>query len=285
MVCGGEDLLHDDVVTAHDVLSKMIGPVKVSVGGKQGRTHTWRAQVNLDPVPAMVELGRPKDCPTTHSLEFLRVCSWTTGSPLTIQVQERPNYQRIAAEAVKLHDAGSPINRIAIVMKTDPSTVKQAIKWGATNDMRFIPSADFSVRRNHPNSKTAKIGSVVVRLREAEGLSFDKIAEKLKATAATASRAFKQFYSEKNYDAASKGKRLDTAENRRKISPETINKIRHLVAEGNLSKRAIAREVGVTPWTVRHEAKRLSDIQVDARLRPADAPNLLHLSAQNAGRR
>ncbi|MCM2375252.1 recombinase family protein, partial [Aporhodopirellula aestuarii] len=71
------ELLHDDVVTAHSILSKMVGRVSVSLGEKQGRTHTWKAKVNLNPVPALVEIGKQKGCPTTHSLEFLQVCSWT----------------------------------------------------------------------------------------------------------------------------------------------------------------------------------------------------------------
>ncbi len=253
------ELLHDDPVAAHDVLSRMVGPVSVSLGEKQGRTHTWRAHINLNPVAGMVEIGKSKDCPTTHSLEFLQVCSWTMGEEFQITIVDFPNYQRIAADAVKMHEAGSPINRIAVALEIDPSTVKNAIEWGAKNDTRFIPSADFSVRRKLPNSKTAKIGPEVARLKDEQGLTFEEIAVKLDTTGGTASRAYKQFYSDENRNAIRQGKQLDTGPVRRKISEEKIDEIRHLLSDGKMSKREIARQVGVTPWTVRHEAKRMSD--------------------------
>ncbi|EMI56269.1 recombinase family protein [Rhodopirellula sallentina] len=251
------ELLHDDVVTAHGILSKMVGRVSVSLGEKQGRTHTWKAKVNLNPVPALVEIGKQKDCPTTHSLEFLQVCSWTTGEELPVTIVDFPNYQRIAAEAAKMHEAGSPMNAIAVALEIDPSTVKLAIEWGAKNDTRFIPPADFSVRRKNPNSKTERIGPEVVRLRN-EGLSFVEIAKRLNTSQGTASRAYKQFHSAENVKAVSQGKKLETGPKRRKIPDEKINKIRDLLTNSNLSKRAIAQEVGVTPWTVRHEAKRMA---------------------------
>lgn len=150
------ELLKDDVVAAHGILAKLVGRVRVSLGEKQGRTHTWRAKLDLDSIPAMVEIGKQRDCPTTHSLEFLQVCSWTMDDELPVTIVDFPNYQRIAADAIKMHNAGSPYNRIAVAMEIDPSTVKKAIEWGAKNDTSFIPSADFSVRRKLANNKTAK---------------------------------------------------------------------------------------------------------------------------------
>lgn len=250
------DLLREDVVAAHDVLAGMLGPVNVSLGEKQGRTYTWRAHIHLNPVAGMVEIGRSKDCPTSHSMEYLRVCNWTLGEEMPLTIVDFPNYQRIAEEVVKMHRAGSPMNSIAVALEFDPSTVKKAIEWGAKNDIRFIPSADFSIRRKHANSKTAKIGAEVVRLRDEEGISFSQIAKKLNTTGGTVSRAYKQLHSEKNRAAVIKGMQLDTGGTQRKISQEQIKQIRHHLSEGKLSKRAIARQVGVSAWTVRHEARR-----------------------------
>lgn len=250
------ELLNDDVVAAHGILAKMVGQVRVSLGEKQGRTHTWRAKLNLNSIPALVEIGKQRDCPTTHSLAFLQVCTWTMSEELPVTIVDFPNYQRIAAIAIKMHDAGSPINRIAVALEIDPSTVKRAIEWGAKNDTRFIPSADFSVRRKLASNKTEKLGPDVVRLRN-EGLTFEEIAERLDTTGGTASRAYKQYHAKANLAAVEKGERLDTGKNKRKIPEETINQIRDLLIEGKLSKRAIAREVGVSAWTVRNEAKEM----------------------------
>ncbi|WP_051073401.1 recombinase family protein [Rhodopirellula europaea] len=264
------ELLHDDIVKAHGVLSKMVGQVRVSLGEKQGRTHTWRAKLNLNSIPALVEIGKQRDCPTTHSLEFLRVCSWTTDDQQRVTIVDIPNYQRIAADAIKMYRAGSPVNRIAVALKSDPSTVKKAIEWAANNDTSFIPPADFSVRRKLANNKTTKIGPEVVRLRN-EGLTFEEIAERLDTTGGTASRAYKQYNANANLAAVEKGERLDTGKNKRKIPEEKINQIRDLLIEGKLSKRAIAREVGVSAWTVRNEAKRVA-----AEKASAPAPSQSH---------
>ncbi|MFG0254276.1 MAG: recombinase family protein, partial [Rhodopirellula sp. JB053] len=142
---------------------------------------------------------------------------------------------------------------------SDDSTVKKAIEWGAKNEKKFIPPADFSIRRQNPNNKTAKIAPEVVRLRN-EGLTFEAIAKRLGTTGSTASRAYKQYHAAENREAVSKGEKLDTGTNHRKIPEEKINRIRNLLNEGNLSKRAIARDVGVSAWTVRHEAKRMADL-------------------------
>ncbi|MCM2373956.1 helix-turn-helix domain-containing protein, partial [Aporhodopirellula aestuarii] len=183
---------------------------------------------------------------------------WTMGEALPITIVDFPNYQRIAADAIKMHKAGSPCNSIAVALEIDPSTVKRAIEWGAKNDPRFIPPADFSIRRKNPNSKTAKIGPEVARLREEEGLTFEQIAEKLDSTGNTVSRAYKQFHSAENLKAVSQGKNLNTGPKSRKIPEEKINQIRDLLTNSNLSMREIARRAGVSAWTVRHEKKRMA---------------------------
>ncbi|MCM2373937.1 COG3415 family protein [Aporhodopirellula aestuarii] len=186
------------------------------------------------------------------------MCSWTMGEELPVTIVDFPNYQRIAGEASKMHEAGSPINAIAVALEIDPSTVKRAIEWGAKNDTRFIPPADFSVRRKNPNSKTERIGPEVVRLRN-EGLSFVEIAKRLNTSQGTASRAYKQFHSAENLKAVNAGKNLNTGTNHRKIPEEKINQIRDLLTNSNLSKREIARRAGVSAWTVRDEKKRMSE--------------------------
>ncbi|MCC9642268.1 helix-turn-helix domain-containing protein [Rhodopirellula sp. JC740] len=251
------ELLNDNVVAAHEILAKLVGRVRVSLGEKQGRTHTWQAKLDLDSIPALVEIGKQRDCPTTHSLEFLRVCSWTMDDQLPLTIVDFPNYQRIAADVIKLHAAGSPVNRIAVALKSDPSTVKKAVEWAANNDASFIPPADFSVRRKLANNKTAKIGPDVVRLRN-QGLAFEAIAKKLGTTGGTASRAYKQYHAKANLAAVEKGERLDTGKNKRKISSDQVNLIRTMLAGGEHSQRAIAKAVGVSPSTVRDEIKRMA---------------------------
>ncbi|MCM2374945.1 RNA polymerase sigma factor sigma-70 region 4 domain-containing protein [Aporhodopirellula aestuarii] len=69
--------------------------------------------------------------------------------------------------------------------------------------------ADSSDRRKLPNSKVAKIGPEIVRLRN-EGYTFEEIAKRLNITGGTASRAHKQFRPAENRNADNEDKNLDT---------------------------------------------------------------------------
>jgi transposase-like protein len=227
---------------------------QVRVEGK--KRPEWYAHFTLNATNVVLEIARQSNCPSTDTWEFLSRRSWTTEQAMTTQVRSIQNAERIAKTAVEMLQAGSSRNTIAIALQVDASTVDAALRAWEAGNRCHLPPKDFDHRRQSSTCKSEAIGDYVVEQRDIEGLSFESIAKQLDTTPSLVSRAYKQAKQEQTLRDAKLGQSPDSGR-RLRLYAEKHQQIERLLLEGQLSKRAIAREVGCTPWTVRNEWKRL----------------------------
>jgi hypothetical protein len=79
-------------VASNTVLAKALGRVYVTQGPKRGAFYVWIAELRIDEVPVLIEIAKKskaESCPTLHSLDFLQIRSWTSGTELTIELDQR----------------------------------------------------------------------------------------------------------------------------------------------------------------------------------------------------
>jgi DNA invertase Pin-like site-specific DNA recombinase len=252
------DLLHEDVVAAHEVLAKALGPVYVRIGPKRGKRLSWIAELNIDPLPVMVEIAGRKNCPSTPTLEFLRVRSWTMSRTVKTELRHWGNAERYAKTVGTMLAAGSAHNTIAVALGIDPVSVDAAAAHFAAGTTCNIPPRDYCHRRSLPASKVDRIAADVVRMKDVEGLSFREIAVKLKASQGLVSKSYKQAKGDQTLKAAKEGKQLKIAPSLR-LPKEKHDRIRELLHRKELSYRAIAREVGCGHHSVSAADKRMNE--------------------------
>ena len=89
------ELLQTDVISSHQILAKALGRVYITQGPKRERYHSWIAELNINPIPVFLEISRQNDCPTTHSLDYLQIRSWTIASPLWTEIDQRGDHRKI----------------------------------------------------------------------------------------------------------------------------------------------------------------------------------------------
>ena len=79
-------LLQEGVLESHSVLAKALGQVFVRIGPKRGKRYSWIAELQIDPLPVMVEIAARKNCPSTTTLESPRsfgtheTCQWVASA-------------------------------------------------------------------------------------------------------------------------------------------------------------------------------------------------------------
>lgn len=250
-------LLDDEPGAGHPVLAKAVSDIPVTLGEKRGRSHAWIARLSPNPVPVLLEIAKRRNCPSTHSLEYLHVRSWTVDCNESVEIRFIPVEERLAEIAGKMAANGSSVNAIAHVLGVDGMTAEKAIELAKRGRTSPVPPRDLSFRRELPKSKIEKLMPEVVRLRDEKGWSFQRIAKQLGTSAALASRAYRQHHKTETVEAVLNGQRPPSASPQRRLSNELHDEIETLLREGKLSFREIARRVGVTPWTVRNDNKKL----------------------------
>ncbi len=83
------ELLHTDVISAHQILAKALGKVYITQGPKRKRYHSWIAELNINPIPVFLEIAMKRDCPTAPSLDYLQKRSWTIATPIWADIDKR----------------------------------------------------------------------------------------------------------------------------------------------------------------------------------------------------
>ncbi|EMI24626.1 recombinase family protein [Rhodopirellula europaea] len=92
------ELLKDDVVASHEVLATALGRVNITQGPKAKRGHTWIAELDINPAPVFLEIAKNKNCPSSGSLDYLQIRSWTNKNPITVKIDQRGEYQQISSD-------------------------------------------------------------------------------------------------------------------------------------------------------------------------------------------
>jgi hypothetical protein len=255
-------LLADDVVAAHTVLAKAVGRAYATIGPKRGRSAAWFVEINVDPVPVLLEIAQRTDCPSAHTLEYLLVRSWTI--PMTATVETKPNaaFQRIAAKALEMRTKGATTYAIAVALRCDSRTVVEALRWAATFVDGQLPQGDLAYCRKQIAGKVDEIAAEVAGMRDQESKTFLAIGRELGVDQATVSRAYRHYHHDAHLAALNRGEKLDSGA-RRRLPPAKVAEIRRLIIEGKLSDRAIARQVGCSHWVVSNDRKRINAKRTD----------------------
>jgi len=259
------DLLQRDIPTAARILREITGPIVVRLEKEEGRRSAiWYADFSVNLVPVMLDLSRDASCPSARTWEYLNTRSWTVPQTAEVSLAPTPNYERIAAEAGRFAEAarqsGNPIsvNTIAHALGTSWHIVRDALKFVETGER---PHAKPDLRqRDRTNTQSDKPRcavdkSEVVRLREGENWSFERIAKKFRVTPSTATRWYDELRPVAVRQAAEAGE-VPCRGRWRNIPKEKIDQIQQLLEAGNLNPSGIAKKVGVSLQTVYRERNR-----------------------------
>jgi DNA invertase Pin-like site-specific DNA recombinase len=249
-------LLHESIVAAHEVLAKALGPVYVHLGPKRGKRFSWIAELNIDPLPVMVEIAGRKNCPSTPTLEYLRVRGWTMSQTVETELRHWGQAERYTKTVGEMLAAGSTPNMISIALEIDPASVDAAAAHYAAGTACNLPPRNYGHRRTLPASRVEQIAADVVRMKDIEGLSFKAIAAELKASEGLVSRSYKQAKSDQTLEAVRAGRQFKVAPPL-KLPKEVHERIQELLQAGGMSYRAIAREVGCDHHAVSEAHKRM----------------------------
>ncbi|MGV3485346.1 MAG: hypothetical protein ACO1RT_13080, partial [Planctomycetaceae bacterium] len=182
------ELLAEDVVLAHAVLAKAVGKVHIKMGPKRGKKYTWIAEFTMDLVPMVVEIAKRSNCPSTHSLEFLLVRSWTIPMPGTCEIVEIVRAQRIAAYVEQAIANGVSINALQCELNTDARTIKAALQFAATHPVEAKRYASDQHRQEYRDAPYKQLAPEVGRLVK-EGHSLNSIGKQLGVSWGTVQRA------------------------------------------------------------------------------------------------
>ncbi|WP_052639604.1 recombinase family protein, partial [Zavarzinella formosa] len=249
------ELLNDDPQAAAPVLAKLTGPVVVTQEPVEGsKRPVWMAMFTLDAVAVMLVLAKKRHCPTTGAWEFLNTRGWTLPNQQEAGLSPVPKYEQIADEAVKMRDAGSGLQTIARVLETTWWTVRDALAFGDIGERPKTKTQKKPTCRRGPHKYRA-IAAEVVRLREEEQMSFDRIAERLEASQGTVTRAYDHLRPAAVRNAAATGD-IPSRGKYRHLSPDQLAEIEKLLREGR-SDLSVAEAVGCGKSSVRRERLRL----------------------------
>ena len=182
--------------------------------------------------------------------------SWTMTRTVETEVRHWGNAVRYAKTVGEMLNAGSTRDAVATALRIDPETVEAAAAQFTIGTVCNLPPRDYSYRQDLATSKVGKIAEEVVRLIDEEGLSVKAIAAKLGTTEFVVSRSYKQSKGDETLQAAKQGKSSKIPQPLR-LSKETHERIQELLLAGDMSYRAIAREVGCDHHAVSEAHKRM----------------------------
>ena len=164
-----------------------------------------------------------------------------------VVIESTPTYERIAQKVAMLAAKGTSIETIARAEDVNWQTVQDALDFASTGRR---PEPEPARKRKPKQSGPRKPVDVaeIVRLRDQENLSFNRIAERLGVCEGTVSRAYDRAHPEAVRDAA---EREQTPKRGRysKLGPEVYERIRAALRAGD-SPCAIAAAVGCGMRTV-----------------------------------
>ncbi|TWU65499.1 Helix-turn-helix domain of resolvase [Crateriforma conspicua] len=254
------ELLKDDVVKAHEVLSKAVGKVLFTQGEKRGRSHIWIAKLNINSVPVLLEIAKKKDCPSTHVLELLHERDWTIGFDAVCEVFEILRKHRVAHQVKQMLDAGASVNSIVHALHVDKTTVKEAAEFANEYPVEALRYAGEQHRKEHPNAKYINLAGQVSDLYKA-GLSFRQIAEELGVCFSTVQRAFDLNNCTAVKEAACKGTVLRRT-GRLNTPPEVVASV-CTALQNNQSIHSISRSRGMDRGTIRRIREMMKSGELD----------------------
>ena len=202
-------LLMDDVAAAASVLSKALGKVYITQGPKRGRSLSWFAELRINPVPLLLEVAQitgRASCPTTRSLEYLQMRSWTIDQTVQAQIFEVRVEHRVAHHAGALFALGCSINLIKDILHVDWRTAKAAVAFAKEHPADAKRLATDRKPTDKSDTKVGDVADEVLRLTR-EKVPLSQIAKQFDVSHATLVAAFDHLSPSAIKEAAKVGRR------------------------------------------------------------------------------
>ncbi len=244
-------LLNQEIPAAAEAIRALTGPITIrqeEIPGKK-RGAKWIATFSPDLPRFLRRAAKEKDCPESITLEYLNRGTWITPQEVSVTLEHKPKYERIAAEVAAMLARGASVVTTARALGHTEETVEQAREFAKTGQR---PKTKPPGRRTGTRSGTPRyieLADEVVRLRDQEHLSWPRIAKITGVSPRTVRRAYDHGRPEVAREAAEKGQRPRRGRDSH-LGPEVYERIRAALNAGE-RPRDIARAVGCSAQTVR----------------------------------
>jgi hypothetical protein len=185
-------LLNQEIPAAAEAIRALTGPITIrqeKIPGKK-RGAKWIATFSPDLLGWLHHGAKAKDYPDSITLEYLRTRNWITPDKVEVAVDHVPTYEAIAGEVSRLAAKGASVKMIAIALKVTWGTVQDALEFANTSRRPKTKPSGKRTRKRQGPPKYVAFTDEVVRLRDTEQLSFQRIAEKLNISPDTVTRAY-----------------------------------------------------------------------------------------------
>ena len=252
------ELLKGDVAQAAPVVRQLTGPITVHQVKQKGRKKAdWIATFDAEIMPAMLELSRSGNCPTTGKLEHLCTHGWTMPQPAEVTLEEPPAYVVNGPDFLAEHNDGQAIIEIARSRGCHWQGVLESISYAATG---LVPDVD-----NDSGDRTAgwerfkEFGDDVLRFRDVQELSWDKVVQKIQnlLNEKVSINAVLRSYEHAHGRFAGYQKRMHKSSFRHS---KKFQEFRELVEGGEQSMVNVAKQLGIAERTAYTWKKRLNGL-------------------------
>jgi hypothetical protein len=173
------ELLKGDVAQAAPVVRQLTGPITVHQVKQKGRKKAdWIATFDAEIMPAMLELSRSGNCPTTGKLEHWCTRGWTMPQPAEIALEEPPAYVVNGPFFLAEHNNGQSIIEIARASGCHWQGVLETIAFAAIGQPVDV-DADYE-ERFAAWEQFEEFSPDVRRLRDVEKLQWSQVLERIR---------------------------------------------------------------------------------------------------------
>ena len=251
-------LLNEDVALSAPMLAKLTGPVEVRQGQSTGQKVTpwivrFRPNINL----LIAEAAKRSTDENRGAWQFVAQRPDQQAEFVEIIIDQIPKYELLAPTFKELHDKGNSIQDLAAAYEMPPSQVAKILRYAETGQR---PRRDRTKKGTKPKQRRAprgtykEISAVVAQLFDENRMTYPQIQEELKkrgieVAEPTIGRAYKYAHREEIREGLSQPKKPRRG-GWSLIAPEKRQQIEHLLREGKLCIKHIAKQVGCAPGTV-----------------------------------
>lgn len=253
------NLLNEDVALSALMLAKLTGPVEVRQGVSTGQKVTpwivrFKPNINL----MIAEAANRGTDENRAAWQFVAQRPDQQTEFVEIIIDQIPKYELLAPTFKELNDKGNSIQDLAAAYEMPPSQVAKILRYAETGQR---PRRDRTKKGTKPKQRRAprgiykEIAAVVAQLFDEKRMTYPQIQEELKkrgieVAEPTIGRAYKYAHREEIREGLSQPKKPRRG-GWSLIAPEKREQIEHLLLQGTLSPKQIAKQVGCAENTVR----------------------------------
>ena len=185
-------LLNQEIPAAAEAIRALTGPIAIRQEKIEGKSRgaKWIATFCPDLLDFLRRVAKEKNCPDSITLEHLCKRIWITRDTVDLAIDHMPKYEQIAERVRQLAVKGSSMATIAHALGHTEETVRAALVFARTGQRtKTKPAGKKTGTRTGP-ALYMVLAPEVVRLRDQQHLSFEKIARMKKVGVKTIMRAY-----------------------------------------------------------------------------------------------